>query len=394
MSASIADDSLPYANSPSLHLSHPTPQECIEIWTDTSVSWKDSLTLQAYLEESHHLTNIPLAKDNGLTLWILVDKSLPPNKRPILCSCESFRKRSVTSDADGNVEDNIVHGVASVFCAPKYRGRGYATRHMREMARALHSWQSEGIRCVGSILYSDIGKTYYAKLGWHPTPMNSHAIFQPLKSPEPLSAKALLEADLAKLCERDEEMIRQSMAKPAETKMRLSIVPDLDHILWHMGKESFATQYLFEKVPQVKGAIAGFPGSRVWAIWTHRYYDHPDTEGSENVLHILRLVIEDHDTDKLSTPKGEEQDRRYHEQACSVKAVLQAAQSEGFEWKLDCVKLWNPTPVVQSMIDQSGIEYSLVDREEDSIASGLWYDEHGGAGPSPEWLHNEHYAWC
>lgn len=407
---------LPPSTSPHLHLAHPTPEELVHISTNTFASWHDTLPLPAYLAESLYLSTVPLAKDNGLTTWILVDKRLPPNARPILSSCESYRKHALTSDADGgNVSDAIVHGVASVFCAPPYRRRGYAARLMKELARVLRDWQTaedqQQIKCVGSILYSDIGKTFYANLGWAPHPRNTHAAFAPQQGiPKPTLTKAIAEEDLAALCEQDEAMVRKAMARPAalpdDVKMRVTIVPDCDHMLWHIAKEAFATERLFGKVPRAKGAIAGgAPGRRVWAIWTHRYYSHPDAvaaaspeNNDDNVLYILRLVVEgDESADGIveaDQKEKEEEEEREEEQDRSLKAVLQAAQAEAAEWRLDRVVTWNPSPLVRRMIMQSGLEHAVVEREEDAIASGLWYDENGGAGPAPLWINNEHYAWC
>ncbi|MCJ1329413.1 hypothetical protein MMC10_006093 [Thelotrema lepadinum] len=394
MSLPLDKDGLPDSASPDLCLSHPTPEECVKIWTSTSASWKDALTLPVYLEESQFLTTVPLAKNGGMTTWILVDRSLPPNERPILCSCESFRKRSLTSDAQGNGEDNIVHGIASVFCPPDYRRRGYAARHMTEIAKVLRNWQSENARCVGSILYSDIGKSYYTSLGWHPNLTNSHLVFRPLKILWASVTEEILEGDLEKLCERDEIMVRAAMAAPTNAKKRLTIIPDLDHMLWHIGKEEFVTRYLFGKVPRAKGAIAGPSGSQVWAIWTHRYYDHPETEKPNNVLYILRLVVEGESTPTPCSAAEEEQHTaRQIKQRIYLKAVLRAAQAQAAEWKLDCVKLWDPSPLVRDMMKQSEIEHSVVEREEDSIASGMWYGIDGGIDPAPQWLNNEHYAW-
>ncbi|KAI4151117.1 MAG: hypothetical protein LQ340_003685 [Diploschistes diacapsis] len=390
----IDHNALPDSNSPDLHLSHPTPDECIEIWRNTSTSWRDSLTLPVYLLESLYLTTVPLAKDKGMTTWILVDKNAVPDKRPILCSCESFRKRSLTSDADGNIEDNMVHGIASVFCPPEYRRRGYAARHMKEMAKALRSWQPEHGKCVGSILYSDIGKTYYANLGWHPNSTNSHVVLQPSKGPKSTLAEDITEGDLLKLSVRDEQLVRKAMAMPAKVNRRLTIVPDLDHMLWHIAKEDFATVHLFQKISRAKGAIAGPPGNQVWAVWTHRYYDHPDAKSHNNVLYILRLVMEGETVGKSFAAEKEEQHAvRHGKQSSYLKAVLQAAQAQAAEWKLDHVELWDPTPTVRAMIAQTEIEHSLVEREEDSIASGLWYDENGGVSSAPLWINNEHFAW-
>lgn len=405
---------LPSSTSPHLHLAHPTPEELVHISTNTFSSWHDTLPLPDYLAESLYLSTVPLAKDNGLTTWILVDKRLPPNTRPILSSCESYRKHALTSDAGGGkVSDALVHGVASVFCAPAYRRRGYAARLMKELGRVLRDWQTaedqqQKVKCVvGSILYSDIGKTFYANLGWAPHPRNTHVAFAPQRIPKPTLTKEIAEEDLAALCEKDEAMVRKAMAAPAPgVRMRVTIVADCDHMLWHIAKEAFATERLFGgKVPRAKGAIAGPAGRRVWAIWTHRYYSHPDAvaaspeNNDENVLYILRLVVEGDESadgiveaDRKEKEKGEEEEEE--EQARSLKAVLQSAQAEAAEWRLDRVVMWNPSPLVRRMTTRSGLDHVVVEREEDAIASGLWYDENGGAGPAPLWMNNEHYAWC
>ena len=394
MSSTSTSAGLPDSESPDLELSHPTQEECVTIWKNTSLSWKDSLTLPVYLDESLYLTTVPLARNGGMTTWILVDKNQLPNKRSILCSCESFRKRSLTSDASGSVEQNIVHGIASVFCAPEFRRRGYAARHMKEMAGVLRNWQSEYGKCVGSILYSDIGKSYYTSLGWQPNITNTHYLFKPSRFPRSSLVKDVLEDDLAELCERDEEMIRKVMAKPAEAQRRLVIIPDQDHMLWHIRKEDFASKYLFGEVPQAKGAIAGPPGNQVWAIWTHRYYGRHDADTIDNVLYILRLVVEDGGENQSLPANGTERDDVIDpERERYIEAVIQAAQTQAVEWKLDHVKLWDPLPVVQQTILRSGIEHTIVEREEESIASGLWYDENGAKESAPLWLCNEHYAW-
>ncbi|KAI1088084.1 hypothetical protein F5B19DRAFT_496755 [Rostrohypoxylon terebratum] len=117
------ENGLPSSDSTDLHLSHPTRDECIKIWTNISTSWRDSLELPDYLQESQFLITVPLAKEGGMTTWILVDKNLPPEQRLILCSCETFYKRSLASDTYGHVEEVVVHGIASVLCPQPYRSR-------------------------------------------------------------------------------------------------------------------------------------------------------------------------------------------------------------------------------------------------------------------------------
>lgn len=396
MEPSTQQDELPNSNSPALQLTHPTPDECIKIWTNSWTAWGDSLDLEKYLLESQFLTTVPLAKDGGMTIWILVDKRLPPGQRPILCSCESFIKRALTSDSDGNVEEVIIHGIASVFCQSNYRRRGYAARHMKELAKHLHGWQSHKGKIIGSVLYSDIGKQYYARLGWLPNATNAHIDFPPAIVSGSHLTRLLAESDLPGICKRDEVMVRAAMGTPVSgAQKRLTILPDVDHMLWHIRKEDFATEYLFGKIPQAKGAIVGHTGSQIWAIWTHRYYDHPDAKSPDNVLYILRLVVERDTSANTCSSTGESRidDQLHDEQIGYLEAVLQAAQNEAAEWQLNHVKLWEPSPWVRDAIAQLNLGHSIVERQDESIASGMWYDELG-EGPPPTWVNNEHYAWC
>ncbi|MCJ1475548.1 hypothetical protein MMC13_004211 [Lambiella insularis] len=389
---------LPNAQSPDLRLSHPTPNECQIIWRLTSLAWRDALTLPQYLEESAYLTTVPLAKDGVMTLWILVDGNLPPDQRPILCSCETFRKCSLISDSEGDVTETIIHGVASVFCDPEYRRRGYASRMMRELAQALRSWQVESKKCVGSVLYSDIGKHYYSNLGWLPVPNNGHIELQPSIALIPSKARQILSEDLEQLCKEDEAMIRDAMSRTSDEKRRMVLVPDLDHMGWHHKKEEWVCDKLFGKVPQIKGAIAGQPGNRIWAIWTHRFYGDPKSVTSDNTLYILRLVVEKNQVAE-STLSSEGRDLPYDStqlklQAQQLKAVLQAAQAEAAEWKLSHVNLWDPTPLAQKLIEQCGIDHIKVERDYEGIASLLWYGDGSDNGNVPQWIGNEKYAWC
>lgn len=425
---------LPASDSPQLCLHQPTPEECIQIWSKTAAAWKDSLTVPLYILEAQYLTTVPLARNRGMTTWVLADASLPANHRPLLCSSESFRKRALASDAHGNVKECVVHGIASVFCPAEFRGRGYGSRHMRELAAALRrGWQGEGRGAsVGCVLYSDIGKRYYARLGWRPHPRNAHFAFPPAQggvaeeTPARARAQVVAERDLGALCSRDEAMVHAAMATPcsATARRRVVVLPDLEHMLWHIRKADFATAYIFGKIPAAKGAAAGSaPGKQVWAIWTHRYYGHPDHvdeavegvgEAGGNVLYILRLVVEGDGTANRPREEGrlpplpmtEKETEEYTERKEALEAVLRAAQSEAAEWRLDSVKLWEPSPLVERMIEESGIEgVEWVEREEESIASALWFEEGGegedggggGDGDDGEgvvWVNNEHYAWC
>lgn len=292
-----------------------------------------------------------------------------------------------------------MHGIASVFCPTEFRGRGYAGRLMKELARELYTWQMDGSPSLGSTLYSDIGKLFYAKLGWYPNVTNTHVEISPKEGKWASFAKPILESDLEKVCKRDEENIRAQMAVPTdEFDTRFTIVPDLAHLGWHLGKETFATEYLFGKTPSVKGVVVGASdsGSQVWATWTHRYYGRHDVERTSNVLYILRLAVESDGTaTRLRSDAASRAPVHVLEaQARNLKAVIRAAQAEAAEWKLDVVKLWDPTPLVMELLTASEVRHVVVERQKESIASLMWYDQDGGVSKEvPLWVNNEHYAW-
>ncbi|OHE96030.1 hypothetical protein CORC01_08723 [Colletotrichum orchidophilum] len=396
-----SDIQIPSSTPLDLHLDHPTVEECIQIWSETADSWKDSLTIPKYIHEAEYLTTVPLAKDGGMTTWVLVEKDRLPNERTILCSCESFRKRCLTSDVNGNIMEGIVHGIASVFCPAELRGCSYGARHMKELAKVLHGWQSEYGKSIGSILYSDIGKEYYTRWGWPPNLTNGHFVLPAAKMEKPAATQPILESDLEHLCSRDEAMIYNAMAMPSTSRKRVVILPDMDHMLWHIRKEDFATNHIFGKTAQAKGAIAGVPGKQVWAIWVHRYYEHPnypneEKQGDQNVLYILRLVVEgDATANKPREPYFTIAMDGNKEEAAALEAVMQAAQAEAADWGLDQVQLWEPSPMVQSILEQSNLNPVYVERQSHSIASVLWFEEGGNVQDDhPILINNEHYAWC
>lgn len=101
MNATNSIRSLPDSNTPDLFLTNPTKDELEVVYRMSFVEWGDSLTLPQYLEESEYLTEVPLARNGGMISWILTDKTQPPKQRPILGSCETFRKRAFVRNTKG-----------------------------------------------------------------------------------------------------------------------------------------------------------------------------------------------------------------------------------------------------------------------------------------------------
>jgi GNAT superfamily N-acetyltransferase len=372
----------PDSKSDSLYLTHPTPEEKLATWTLNAVNWGNALSTSDYLAREAYLLTVPLARNGGVTHWILVDRTLPPNERPILASCETLRKPVVVS-RNGTITEAITHGIGSVFSQPKYRGRGYASRMLRDLGPTLKEWQVDQSTpgqqtCPFSILYSDIGKKYYTKFGWTPFP-STHIAFPPVANSKPSTAKPLTSPDLEELCALDAQYVRRSLEIAKDGKIHVALIPNHDTMQWHHMREDFVAGKIFGKSPSIKGAIAGEPGSRIWAIWTRAFYG-PLKPDSGNTLHILRLVIEDETDTKQNAAK--------------LKAILEIAQAEAKEWQVGHVELWNPTEVVKKLVQMTGSEHSEVEREEESIASLMWYGEGSGNTDEIEWVGNEKYGWC
>ena len=201
-------------------------------------------------------------------------------------------------------EEVIFNDIASVFCSLGYRRRGYAARYMTELAKTFFTWQSDQARVADSVCTRISAKSLIPTLDGNsmlPTDLGSFSqkkIYRGL-----FSVQELVADDLEELCKRDEAMVRGKPA--ANAKKLITILFDLDHMLWHIGKEKLVTERLFGKRPRAKGAIAGPSGGQVWAIWTHRYYAHPNVETSSNTLYILRLVVEDDDAANKPPSTGE-----------------------------------------------------------------------------------------
>lgn len=151
--------SLPHRDSPELHLVLATAEEQLAQLHVNSEEWRGILSVPAYFRREEHLLQQALTRDGGLTSWVLVHQpnGTSEKDRKVLCGCESILKRALVA-SNGKVDDVAAHGVASVFCPPEYRGKGYAGRMMAELGERLKGWQTQGQSIFFSILYSDIGK--------------------------------------------------------------------------------------------------------------------------------------------------------------------------------------------------------------------------------------------
>lgn len=389
---------LPPSDSSTLALLHPTQEEKIATWKLNGSAWKGAMDLSTYLRREIHLENQAFTRDGGITFWILVDTTSQPNTRPILASCESLRKQALLAKENGNVEDIVSHGIGSVFCNPAYRGRGYAQRMITELGKKLDTHlQAEGKNAHFTVLYSDIGKKFYSRMGWEafpsshiplPTLNGPHSTYAPKMTTRPLHAD-----ELPELCSLDEKWLRKSIAQPTSPpSIRVALIPDIKTMQWHHAREEFAGKEMLNCDPFNKGALAKTStGEQIWCIWTRTF----GSEADGNTLNILRFVIEG---EQLTRQNENEKDPITlqpldQEKVWAGAAVLRAAQREAARWDMKDVQIWNPTPLTVLAAKEVEPESQVIHRDEESIASLRWHGVDADRS-KVQWVGNEKYGWC
>lgn len=412
---------LPAADSTNLALRHPTPAEKARIIVGLHAQWGGPTPFDTYVRASNYITQeTALARDGGTRAWILTDITLPPDQRPLLNFSMTNRKRALLLRRRGGqldnsdispeekqpqqqsnvIEDVVVQAVASVYCPTENRGRGYASRHMTLLAQELtssrnsrtrdgdYSKENGGRRCVGTVLYSDIGRDFYARLGWKTHPTNWQLVLPPLARPVetipeaatapevgddritvgPLSCRPVTVADIPKLCALDETDIRTSLMKmgtSSDCEVKgdntnkhdgggdvVVILPDANQLLWHFEKVDFPYREVVGTPPVVKGAQIFSIGDGgdcqeplAWAVWIHKFATFPKrhqgtgrtedglegeedshTDTQKNTLRVLRLVVRGDESAYIQSPVPSSSDKTVSlpELSESQSAALQA----------------------------------------------------------------------
>jgi hypothetical protein len=392
ISKELAKD-LPSPNSEHVVLVQATPEERSHQVACNGVFWRGVLSHEAYIGRENHLAAQDLVKNDGMTTWVLVDQQNPA-KRRVLCGCETFRKKALVAH-NGVIRETVCHGVGSVFCPVEHRGKGYAARMIKDLGEILRTWQTD--TSLFSILFSDIGKKFYAQHGWKAFPSSHIALpaleVQNKKSSLP-KARPLYSADLAELCALDEKLLRSSLQETMKqsSKVMVGLIPDVETIKWHHAREEFVGFEFTKRMPEVKGAMVGEEiGKRVWCYWTRMFYNSDPKSRHDNTLHILRLVVESEGTiDWEVNPPSAEQMKILEP---SIAALFAAAQEEADKWNMQDVWLWNPNSVTVKAAQSLDTSTEVIHRDDESICSLRWYGDEKELN-NVVWVENEKYGWC
>ncbi|KAJ6789360.1 hypothetical protein PWT90_00913 [Aphanocladium album] len=384
---------LPTVNDASVGLANPTRDEQRQIWRATHPSWGPGLTLDQYLEREEYLLTTPLAKDGGLTPWILTDSAAAASPRPVLSSCETIKKRAVVANPSGTLTDVTAHGVASVFTYPEYRSRGYAGRMMALLGEELARQEEAAPGAAGfSILFSDIGPKFYANHQWMPIG-NTHIEFPvaaPASKATPAGITELDDSHLAALAARDEELLRAQLARPldpGDTKIRAAVMPDLNTFEWQYRREDHMLRHFLGRDPSVRGALHTPPGEngdkrRVWGLWVRTRYGGADGYPVITLLHFLRFVMED---EAATTDE---------ELTAALEGIMAVAQREAADANCKSVEIWNPPARVLTTFKEKlpQLQGKVVERDMHNLCSFRWFGP--GSVDNVEWVANEKFEWC
>ncbi|PSK59164.1 Cell division control protein 45 [Elsinoe australis] len=380
---------------PDLFLTHPTPEEVHAQLLGNSSEWRGALSQEAYLRREAHMADQDLTRSGGLTQWILAKRQVDGSRQAV-SSCETLRKRALLAVANEGVSEVTCYGVASVFTLPEFRGKGYASTMFGE----LEKWMDdEGRGKAGfSVLYSDIGKRFYAKHGWRPME-SSHVSFRPgdVGIERSGDVRLLKAGEVASLCERDESMVRDRLERLAKQgKNAVAICPDEKTIRWQLSRESFVSQEILAKVPDVVGAMTTTAsGKGVWCLWTRWLYNRDAKSAKGNNMHILRLAVDDEEYDDSAATERGVQEAKDSEAADAIARLLSVAQDEATEWFMEDIHIWNPSSATMAAVKKLVPDAQVEHREKDSIASLRWCDSgFESLGKSLRWTSNEKYAWC
>lgn len=179
--------------------------------------------------------------------WALVPRS-DPGTTAILSHCETYRRVAYVQRPGGRVEEVATYAIASVFTPSGQRKKGYA----KHMLRLLHyvlsprehmppfpaKWGVPPTAFYGdaafSVLYSDIGRDFYAtctkgesEVGWVAV-RTAHKIFKVASEPSIITDKVevLSLEDAGELEAHATETLRQEMeALPPSDRPRAAILP-------------------------------------------------------------------------------------------------------------------------------------------------------------------------
>ncbi|KAG1703824.1 hypothetical protein DVH05_006832 [Phytophthora capsici] len=342
--------------------------------TDDYEEWgAPVLTLPQYIGKDAAQRSTPFSQ-RGSIVWALVEDTGNSNvvagETVLYCHCESHRFDCVVRRSSGEIERGYSYHIGSVFTLPEHRKRGLAKLFLNEVAKQLQALPGALI----SVLYSDIGPTYYDKLGWklHPSKMATLDVEHPKNAPVDSESSTnfvslTLDGELNEFLQADNaRLVEELKSDKFEGHEAFAVLPNRDSIEWQFCVGAYYAQLRqYEEFPSRCGVIVN---KDAFLIWCHSL--------KASTLYILRA--------RLPTV-GENAVE-------ATRLLLGEALKEAHKFKLKKVAIWNPPSALADQAVRDHLEIAFVDRK-DSLSSAMVFRSDPASSILPHWAANEKYAW-
>lgn len=349
-------------------------------WRLNGEAWASPMSIDDYVAREYHLSQQDLSRDGRCIYWVLRHKDDPTH---VVASCESVKKTVFIAGHGTGINDGFVeasgYAIASVYTNPKYRRLGMAAY----MLRRLQEHMDTDSDC--SVLYSDIGRTYYANLGWDVFPSDQATIHlegDRFSVPEPAATRYLTLEELKPLCHKDVAGVQAKFQRLASDhrKTHVAFSPSYAQVAWQLAREQFMAKVMFKREIEKRGAIT--TNGRSWIYWDHDW--------REKKLKVLRIVSLDSDPETGVTIMDESKIR-------DIVELLRAAAAEAVHWGLEKVLVWNPddntTMGIKGFHNFHEEDVDVVfDERNSSLSCFRWNG--GRHTQDTTWEDNYYYCWC
>lgn len=289
----------------------------------------------------------------------------------LACHCECYWLDCVLRRRSGEIVTGSSFHVGSVFTLPAFRKKGLAAFFLEQVVDRMAKLRRNA---VASILYSDIGPTYYDRLGWrlYPSlvatlslddPKNSRATAGSAASGSKLE-ELFLDDNLSELLVADnDQLVKQLSGEEFAGQEAFVVLPTRDSIEWLFCVGVHYAEILgFDEAPTQCGA--NIPEAGAFVVWSH--------DLKESKLDIVRY--------------------RFGSNQETARLLLIAALNEARKFRLSKVAIWSPPEILLS----DGILHKLhitFSEREDSLSSAMIIGEHRSDSAPAVWLANEKYSW-
>jgi hypothetical protein len=296
------------------------------------------------------LAETTLLTDGGIRFWILCE----PDSPIPLCACETFnRKRGLVKSPGAELREVPVIGVASVFTPAPNRGKGHAGLMMRLLAdKAREIAGNHGF----SVLFSDVGPTFYAKNGgWVTCDAGTLVIPSDKSFQSDVSAEDLTLESARRWIEEDQKALREEFSGE-EGRTVIQMIPQHSELEWAALRDRHGAENLKLDTSEVVGSQVSNGNDWGYVLWFHEWKD--------SSLTVLRLREPSSDV--------------------ALIALIESALSEARRSGMRKLTIWSPS---DRLVKAAGIP--KIERKS-SLPALLYMDE----GRTVKWRSIEKLGWC